>query len=333
MINSLQIDHVDNNPSNNKVENLRVVTAAENVNFSYNKNPERKTKSAVGKYRAIRCISSGKEYASSTVAAKELGLEATNITAVLKGRLQHIKNLKFEYIPQPDLDGEIWKEHPILGINVSTMGRITTHRGVKTFGCLESNGYMKLNIKGKRFHAHRVVAETFIENEANSSFVCHIDHNRSNNKMSNLKWMSRSEMFLYSHKNNKKRKNGSEKRSRKIRCIETNKTFKSSVAAASSMNLHQASISACANGKQKQVKGFRFEFVPQLDLDGEIWKQHPGLDIRVSNMGRILTKTGMKTFGSKQKTNYYTVSLPDKKSYLVHRLVAETFLGYTSRNV
>jgi hypothetical protein len=322
----IQVDHIDGNPSNNTVKNLRWVTPSENVNFSYNKNPERKTKSAVGKYKAIRCINSGKEYASSTVAAKELGLFATNITAVLKGRKKHVKTLKFEYVPQPDLDGEIWKQHPDLGISVSNMGRITTCLGVKTFGCLESNGYMKLNIKGKRFHAHRIVAETFVENKSSKPCVCHIDHNRSNNKVKNLKWLDKSECFLHSHKSNKKRKTNAAKRSRKIRCIETNEIFKSSVEAATLMNLSQPSVSACARGKQKEVKGFRFEYAPQPDFDGEIWKQRPDLGISVSNMGRILTKTGMKTFGSKQKTNYYTISLPCKKSYMVHRLVAETFL-------
>lgn len=59
-------------------------------------------------------------------------------------------------------------------------------------------------------------------------------------------------------------------------------------------------------------------------------RMHPELDILVSSIGEVyLPKSGKNkshwTFGSKQAKGYLSVSI-DNKQYLVHRLVAETFI-------
>ena len=72
------------------------------------------------------------------------------------------------------------------------------------------------------------------------------------------------------------------------------------------------------------------EFVnnPILQLDGEIWKKHPTLDIECSNKGRIkrTLKDGKYkiTCGTSNNMNYLKICL-NYKHYLVHRLIAETF--------
>lgn len=72
------------------------------------------------------------------------------------------------------------------------------NRGVST-----SNGtrYQAVNISiyddsGKfarqiKYYVHRLVAETFIENPENLSEIDHIDKNKENNNVSNLRWYSR----------------------------------------------------------------------------------------------------------------------------------------------
>lgn len=51
---------------------------------------------------------------------------------------------------------------------------------------------------GQSFHrlVHRLVAQTFLENPLNQPTVDHIDRNKFNNHISNLKWASRSEQNL-----------------------------------------------------------------------------------------------------------------------------------------
>lgn len=71
-----QVDHIDRNPSNNNVDNLRWVTEQENHN---NKAP---TTSAS---RKIRCKETGKIYESVTLAAQDLpGDKHANISNIVK---------------------------------------------------------------------------------------------------------------------------------------------------------------------------------------------------------------------------------------------------------
>lgn len=51
--------------------------------------------------------------------------------------------------------------------------------------CLYSNG------KGKRFYVHRLVAQAFIDNPEKYPEIDHIDSDKSNNKVENLRWVTR----------------------------------------------------------------------------------------------------------------------------------------------
>jgi hypothetical protein len=55
--------------------------------------------------------------------------------------------------------------------------------------------YYVLCVKGKRktVKAHRLVAETFIPNQNNKPAVDHIDGNKTNNAVSNLRWVTNKE--------------------------------------------------------------------------------------------------------------------------------------------
>ncbi len=73
----------------------------------------------------------------------------------------------------------------------------------------------------------------------------------------------------------------------------------------------------------KQHKGFEFQYKTQPDLDGEVWKVNPFLNIKCSNMGRVETTRGVKTFGT-TLGKYMAIGIRGK-SYFVHRIVAQTF--------
>lgn len=115
------------------------------------------------------------------------------------------------------LDGEIWKDIVIEGFEgyyrASNLGRIYSKRKtiynkdgsvnktnppkiMKT--TIDSNGYERVTFNipslklSKTSKVHSIIAKTFIPNPENLPQVKHIDGDNSNNKVDNLKWVSRS---------------------------------------------------------------------------------------------------------------------------------------------
>lgn len=83
-------------------------------------------------------------------------------------------------------------------------------------------------------------------------------------------------------------------------------------------------ISACCRGHRKSAFGYIWKYTPQPDLEGEVWKPHPTLNIKLSSHGRLENSKGRRTFGSQAKNGYKNY-MEKGKSYGIHRLVYETF--------
>ena len=56
----------------------------------------------------------------------------------------------------------------------------------------EGNGYPRLKLNGKDYLKHRLVAEQFIPNPDNLPCIDHINHDRSDYHIENLRWVSQS---------------------------------------------------------------------------------------------------------------------------------------------
>ena len=56
-----------------------------------------------------------------------------------------------------------------------------------------SNGYIQVKLNGKTYLKHRLIAEKFIPNPDNLTDVDHVDHNRTNYHLENLRWVTRSD--------------------------------------------------------------------------------------------------------------------------------------------
>ena len=103
------------------------------------------------------------------------------------------------------MEEEIWKSiKSYEGLyEISSLGRVKSlnYRGtgkkkiLKNIEC--SNGYLMVNLtkngKQKQFKVHRLVAEAFIPNPEDKPCIDHINTIRTDNRVSNLRWVTQKE--------------------------------------------------------------------------------------------------------------------------------------------
>jgi hypothetical protein len=94
---------------------------------------------------------------------------------------------------------EIWQEIGINKYQISNLGNVRGYKGDKPLKPgIVSCGYCQVRISKdglyKNEYVHRLVAEHFLEKpEEGKCLVDHIDRNKTNNCVSNLRWVTHSE--------------------------------------------------------------------------------------------------------------------------------------------
>ena len=277
------VDHIDNNPSNNRLENLRWASRSEQIKHSYATN-ENRGSSAPKRSKPVEGRVLGAEawvpYASSMEAARELGLNQGAISGCCRGVCKQTGGYEFRYGEANEvavLPGEEWK--PYESAWVSSFGRFKSSRGVVSTPKPEKNGYVRVSCNGKHHLIHVLMAIAFgLEKRDDQDTVDHIDNNPSNNRLENLRWASMSEQIKHSYATNKNRGSSAPRRSKPVegRVLGAKAwvPYASSMEAARSLGLKQGAISGCCRGVCKQTGGYEFRYGEANEvavLEGEVW--------------------------------------------------------------
>ena len=91
--------------------------------------------------------------------------------------------------------------HPGYKVNLET-GEIFGLRGQLLKPCMVFNGYFTVTLGQKRYKVHRLVLSTATQMSGENLQVNHKDGDKSNNKVSNLEWVTPKENTRHAEENN-----------------------------------------------------------------------------------------------------------------------------------
>jgi hypothetical protein len=239
----------------------------------------------------------------------------------------------------------VWKK--ILGFpsyKVSNTGIVKNYlTGNILKGKSKTSGYFTVSIrnknnKNKTVFIHRLVAITLIPNPNNLPIVDHIDNNKENNHVNNLRWSTYKNNSNYYIKNFKKIKyrailqydfnnNLIKKWNSMKEILENNPTYV------------RHRVHDCLRHRSKNNYGFVWKYEPPLETEFfdknekfvsiGIYKSMDLSDYKISKNGNIIGKRGRLLKNIKNHNGYLIVCLRSKtkqKNIVVHRLVAHIFV-------
>jgi len=202
------IDHKDANPLNNTFDNLQILTKKEHALKTCGQNPNKGKKAGVkSSYRIVR-FRNGENgeridevfFASMAEVTRTTGVTQKRITRSIEKSIPDSEGYHWSNeCDNDDLPGEEWRQVPGLreGMFVSNKGRVWFKyrpNPYKTYGSPTAHGYFTFSCDGPAIKVHKAVILAFVgPPPTDDHTVDHIDQNKENNCVENLRWATASE--------------------------------------------------------------------------------------------------------------------------------------------
>jgi predicted DNA-binding protein YlxM (UPF0122 family) len=118
---------------------------------------------------------------------------------------------------------EKWREAPgYQSIEVSDKGRVRKNGNLYS-PPMGSLGYLRINAEGTQERVHRVVAKAFLEQPRPDAEVNHKNGNKTDNRVENLEWVTKSQNMKHAHKNGLSKSYGEHSSQSKLTAVEAMK--------------------------------------------------------------------------------------------------------------
>lgn len=220
------------------------------------------------------------------------------------------------------------KEPLTIGYYITKDGRVYNKEKSTWLKQRLQNGYYTVNINKYTLTVHRLVAKTFIPNPENKPYVDHIDSNKTNNKLENLRWCTQQENCSYHGKQID--------HPRQVIQLDKDENeinrFNSLIEASKEISLTPDSISKVLAGKNQTAGGYKWKYENQEnekdELDesqGKIIEEFPNYMIfRDGTVYNLIRKKKLKPVKNHAGNLY--VTLNSRYNRYIGNLVATTYI-------
>lgn len=233
---------------------------------------------------------------------------------------------------------EVWHDIPgdlkLSRYEVSNTGKVRNKKSGYILNVKpKKTGYVNVTLtnddkKLRTLAVHILVAKAFIppSSDTSQNTVDHINRIRSDNRVENLRWASKSEQ----------RRNSAwtTRSGRPVLQLslegEIIKVWDKIADVAKELDISSHHISSVCANRRTSCGGFKWQYYEEY-IKGEVWKKYS--DIQISDHGRVRTKSGVVSYGSVTSAGYMVCTYNNStKSKLVHILVAKLFIPNSDQN-